>query len=175
MRRVVSLVALVVLVTPLLGARPVGCHLHLRVDTDAPDPVMTAASTVAEGLAERGVQATVEHQAMLASRHKTFDADRLRPLWLGHRDTVEVFADAAGRDRELGRAYLRPGEVLLAAGLLERDAFPVDVWAHTVAHEMGHLAGLDHADGGVMVTDVPPDELVLDEGKLDQLATAWCG
>ena len=175
MRRVVGLVVLVVLVTPLLGARPVGCHLDLRVDTDAPEAVMAAARTVADRLAERGVQTTAERRAMLASRHKAFDPDRLRPLWLGHRDTVEVFVDAAGRENELGRAYLIPGEIVLAAGLLERGVFPGAVWEHTVAHEMGHLAGLTHTDGGVMVTDVPPDELVLDGDKVDQLTAAWCG
>lgn len=174
MRGLVLLGVFAVLVGSLLAAQPAGCRMEVVLDTGVPERGHAAVAAVTDGLAERGVETVTRQQQMLLSRDKAFDPDRLRPAWLGRRDSVKVFADAAGRDAELGRARRHAGEVVLAVGLLESDLFPAPVWEQTVAHELGHLAGLEHADGGVMGTGRLPEDMRLSDRDLDQLTTAWC-
>lgn len=174
MRRQLLLGVFAVLLGSLLAARPADCRMEVVLDAGLPPRAIAAVTAVTDGLAERGVDVVTRQQQLLFSRDKAFDPDRLRPTWLGRRATVKVFAGAARRDAELGRARRHAGEVVLAVGLLESDLFPAPVWEQTVAHEVGHLAGLEHAHGGVMGTGRLPEHMRLSDRDLDQLAAAWC-
>lgn len=124
LRGVVSAVVLMLLLLSLVGARPGGCRLDVRVDVDAPDLVVEGLAPVMDGLAARGVSVSTTRRQMVPSREKAFDPDRVRPLWLGRRDVVEVFVGTAGRENELGHAYLAAGEVVLVGRLLDDELFP---------------------------------------------------
>lgn len=152
------------------------CHVEVVVDAGSGPVVEAAVGTVARALTVRGVETEVSVATRVRARDRVFDWDRVLPdLWPASTRTVTVFTGPATRERELGRAVAGADEIVLVDDLVDADLFPASAWEATVAHELGHLAGLVHEDGGVMVTGQAPDDIRLTPSGLDQLAAAVCG
>ena len=162
----------------LVGAstpQPEPCELALVVDDSAPEPVLAASAHVVDRLAAHDVAATVTTAPGIPAADQMLDLSRLAPSWWPRSDTVAVFTRPSVRDDELGRVDHRAGEVHLNAAYVDDPLFPSALWADVLAHELGHLAGLEHTDGGVMATGLPLEELWLTDDDVAQVAAAWCG